>query len=168
MSDLKSQTMLSTTQSQLPILTGPATAAIFLKKARELLRSKFGEVGQNILNSTKTILEHPGPCPHYNDPRLHPITGAPIPNTRKYARITKTADQTADASFDDDTLPLTDAGEAKFNQDLKTWNTNNDRYHRLLDKHRDNDDESLGIKPATPGHLFVPRGHLFVTLNRRL
>jgi hypothetical protein len=171
MSDLKSQTISPTTPSQLPILTGPATAAIFLKKAREILRSQFGEVGQNILNSTKTTLDHPGPCPHYSDPRLHPITSAPIPNTRKYARITKTPDQTADSTFDDNTLPLTDAGEAKFNQDLKTWHTNNDRYHRLLDKHRDNDDglltllhnnisldalEVIRSNPLYPAYLALP------------
>ena len=172
MSDLKSQTTPPITSNRLPILTGPTTAALFLKKTRELLLSSYGEIGQNILNSTTTTLVDPGPCPHYNDPRLHPITGAPIPNTRKYARTTKTAAQTADPTFDDDTLPLTEAGEAKFNQDLKTWNINNDRYHRRLDKLRDIDDDLLTLlrdhisldalevirsNPLHPAYLALPR-----------
>ena len=54
------------TPDALPILTGPANVALFLKILREILRSQYGVVGQNILNSTTTTLTNPGPCPHYN------------------------------------------------------------------------------------------------------
>lgn len=133
------------TPDALPILTGPANVALFLKILREILRSQYGVVGQNILNSTTTTLTNPGPCPHYNDPRLHPITGAPIPNSRKYEQTTPTNAQLADPTFDHNTLPLTEAGENKLTQDIKTWNSNMDRYTRLLDKLRTHDDELLTL-----------------------
>eukprot|EP01035_Chromulina_nebulosa_P028542 gene28542-37691_t len=149
MSALPSQDPLplfpSSTQDPLPSLTGPANVAIFLKLLREMLRSQYGVVGQNILNSTTTTLINPGPCPHYNDPRLHPITAAPIPNSRKYEQTTPTNAQLADPNFDHNTLPLTEAGENKLTQDIKTWNSNMDRYTRLLDKHRTHDDELLTL-----------------------
>ena len=54
-------------------------------------------------------------------------------------------DQTAQA-FDDNTLLLiTAASQADLNQDTKTWHSNNDRYSRLLDKYRGNDDEILTL-----------------------
>ena len=81
MSELPSQTTTPITKSRLPILTGPANIAQFLKQFHELLPSRYGEVGQNILNSTTTTLVHPGKCPHYNDPHLLPINGTPLPNT---------------------------------------------------------------------------------------
>ena len=60
MSNLPSQTLSSTTPSSnsdpLPILTGPANVAFFLKNVHEVLRSKYGDIGQNILNSTTTTL----------------------------------------------------------------------------------------------------------------
>ena len=131
--------------TRLPILTGPGNVASFLKNVHEILRSKFGEVGQNILNSTTTTLVTPGPRPHYSDPHLHPIHGTPLPNTRKYARTTMTATEEEDPTFDRDTLLLTEAGNAEFNQDTKNWHAITDRYHRLLDKHRANDDELLTL-----------------------
>ena len=66
-------------------------------------------------------------------------------NTRKYERTPKTVEQIADANFDDDTLLLTEAGQAALNEDTKTWNTSMDRYVRLLDKHRGNDDAILTL-----------------------
>ena len=148
MSALSSQDPLPlqpSTPDALPILTGPANVALFLKTLREILRSQYGVVGQNILNSTTTTLTNPGPCPHYNDPRLHPITGAPIPNSRKYEQTTPTNAQLADPTFDHNTLPLTEAGENKLTQDIKTWNSNMDRYNRLLDKLRTHDDDLLTL-----------------------
>ena len=175
MSNLPSQTLSSTTPSSnsdpLPILTGPANVAFFLKNVHEVLRSKYGEIGQNILNSTTTTLVAPGPCPHYNDPRLHPITAAPIPNSRKYEQVAMTNIEAADPNFDTNTLPLTEAGESKLNQDIKTWHSLTDRYLRLLDKHRTNDDELLTLlrehispdalevikaNPAYPAYLALP------------
>ena len=63
----------------------------------------YGEIGQNILNSTTTTLVAPGPCPHYNDPCLHPITAAPIPNSRKYEQIAMTNIEAANPNFDTNT-----------------------------------------------------------------
>ncbi len=148
MSALSSQDHLAlvpSTSDSLPLLTRPANVALFLRVLREILRSQYGVVGQNILNSTTTTLINPGPCPHYNDPRLHPITAAPIPNSRKYEQAPPTNAQSADPTFDHNTLPLTEAGENKLNQDIKTWNSNTDRYNRLLDKHRTHDDELLTL-----------------------
>jgi len=81
----------------LPMLTGAADYPIYMTKLRNHLKSNFGNTGQNILKSTMNVtLRIPGPRPHYNDPRLHPDTNAPIPGTRMYEQEAPTPDQAAD------------------------------------------------------------------------
>ena len=68
MSALSSQDHLAlvpSTSDSLPLLTGPANVALFLRVLREILRSQYGVVGQNMLNSTATTQTNPGPCPQY-------------------------------------------------------------------------------------------------------
>jgi hypothetical protein len=98
--------------------------------------SNFGQSGQEIITATiiPLIHNHPGPLPHYGDPRLHPVTNGPIPNSRKYTRELPSEEETKDGNFDHDTLPLSSAGSAKFDHDLIT-------HSRLLTKHLDEIDK---------------------------
>mmetsp|Transcript_16880 Transcript_16880/g.24428 ORF Transcript_16880/g.24428 Transcript_16880/m.24428 type:complete len:436 (-) Transcript_16880:79-1386(-) len=128
-----------------PILQGSANIAAYMKALLDHLTSNYGTIGQNILHTTTTTLIPPGPCPAYNDPRSHPLTRVPIPGSRKYIQIDKTGPQIADATFDDNTLPLTAAGEQKLDHDTSTWQKSTSKYDTDLDKYRTLDDNLLNF-----------------------
>lgn len=149
MSSLPSQSTQSHTPANLvPILEGSANIAFYTKAIQDHLTSNYGTIGQNILHLTTTTLTPPGQKPSYMDPRLHPITQAPIPLSRKYAQIAKTAAQDADATFDDLTLPLTAASEQKLDNDITTWQKTSSKFDSDLDKFRKLDDELLNFLRA--------------------
>lgn len=144
MSSLASQ---SATTAEFPILNGSSNIAAFSKALTDHLASNYGTVGQNILNSTTTTLRDPGTaCPHYDDPRIHPNTLQPIPNTRKYLQVNLTRDEAAEgAAFDRSTLALTEASSAALNHDVVVWRKLSDTYNRDLEKYRTQDDSLLNF-----------------------
>lgn len=150
MSSLSSQSpqlqQLGTTL--VPILQGSANIAGYMKALHDHLTSNYGVIGQNILHSTVTALVPPGPCPDYNDERPHPLTKVPIPGSRKYAQVGKTPAQIADLTFDDNTLPLTAAGEQKLDHDTTTWQKSVTKYDTDLEKYRTLDDNLLNFLRA--------------------
>ena len=76
--------------------------------------------------------------PDYNDPRIHPTTKEPIPNTRKYLQRLRTEDEAQDQDFDEQTLELTPESEKNLESDISHWHhTVNrcERKHAILKAH---------------------------------
>lgn len=132
------------------MLTGAADYPIYMTKLRNHLKSNFGKTGQNILKSTMNVtLRNPGPRPHYNDPRLHPDTNAPIPGTRMYEQEAPTPDQAADLNFDHKTLALTKAASADLRTDRDNHSKELQIYETKLAKYRAEDDQLLNLLTST-------------------
>lgn len=141
MSNLSSLKTASSAKS-FPILTGSANISAFTKALNDRIASNYGDVGQHILNKTQTNLTHPGPCPHYNDPRLHPVTLQPIvPRSRLYRQKNQTPEEAADPNFDPQTLELTDTAKASLAHDITAWRKTNDNYTRDIKEQRSLDDD---------------------------
>jgi hypothetical protein len=137
MSSLPSQqSAIPPAHHTMSVLTGSGTFSLFHKDLKTHCMSNFGKSGQEILSATVIPLVHtkPGPPPHYNEERLHPVTKDPIPNSRKYAREAPTQEQADNVDFDHDTLPLSTAGSTKFDNDVTA-------HARLLTKHLDEIDK---------------------------
>lgn len=155
MSSLNSQL---STAPDFPHLLGSANIAVFMKALTDTLAYNYGTIGQNILNKTATTLTNPGPCPHYDDERLNPRTLLPIPDTRKYVQVNRTAEQIdLGLAFDDSILELTAASATALTQDVAAWRRLTDNYNRDLDKYRTQDDTLLEfiITHITKGALEI-------------
>ena len=133
----------------LPMLTGAADYPIYMIKLRTHLKSNFGKTGQNILKSTTITLVSPGARPHYNDPRLHPDTNAPIPGTRMYEQEAPTNAQAADANFDSNTLALTKSASADLRTDRENHSKELQIYETKLTKYRAEDDQLFNLLTST-------------------
>lgn len=132
MSSLPSQSPKVSTPSDFPTLIGIANYAAFRKAVDDHLTSNYGEIGQHLLNKTIAVLNPPGPKPHYNDQRLHPTTGAPIPGTRLYQQVNQTPAEAADATFDTQTLALTEAATRNLDSATQAWTKREDTYNARL------------------------------------
>jgi len=133
----------------LPMLTGPADYPIYIKELRILLRTNFGAIGQNIIKNTPIDLEHPGPKPHYDDPRINPRTHLPIPGSRMYAQEEKTDAEADDPDFDDSNLDLTPAARDLLKDNTATHNDLLKSYKKDLLKYREIDDSLLNLLYST-------------------
>ena len=153
MSSLSSQLLNSQlpTKNAFPYLEGSSNISVFMKALHVHLSSNFGIIGQNILNGAKIpigpqkTLVLPGPAPHYNDERLHPITLAPIPGQRKYIQMPMNAAQQLDPTFDRATLLLTDDSARTLKDDLYAHSKLQLKYETDLEKLRKEDDLCLNF-----------------------
>ena len=133
----------SPTTGTATILVGSSNWATFVRDIKNHLSTNCGQIGSDIVNNIDTVFEEAGPCPDYNDPRIHPGTGLPIPNSRKYRQRAMTQAEEADGDFDEETLELTAESEKKLDHDISHWQakaTRCEQKHALLKK---NDDEAL-------------------------
>ena len=76
--------------SQFELLDGQSNIASWSKNYLTFCQSNFGNVGQDISNQIATTTRHISQKPTYNDERLHPITGIPIPGSRQYEQAQPT------------------------------------------------------------------------------
>lgn len=89
------------------ILANSANWGSFKRDILSHFRTNFGQIGQDCINCDETPYEEAGPMPDYNDPRIHPQTKEPIPNSRKYLQRELTEAETQDQDFDPQTPELT-------------------------------------------------------------
>ena len=142
-SQLPSKDLDFPTTSSTTILIGSSNWATFVRDIKTHFSTNFGQIGSDIVNNTDTEFAEAGPPPDYNDPRIHPSTGEPIPNSRRYQQRAMTQDETDDRTFDRETLELTPESEKKLDHDISHWQakaTRCDQKHALLKKH---DDDAL-------------------------
>jgi hypothetical protein len=133
--------------SSIPTLTGASNFSSFHKAVKQHCSSNHGKSGQEIISATIIALihQHPGPAPHYNDPRLHPRLNTPIPETRKYPQVPPTRTQSADQNFDTETLELTPEGKADYKFDYTTHAKTLELHMNEIEKRQTHDTQLLNI-----------------------
>lgn len=146
MSSLPSQSLNKlSTPADFPTLIGIANYASFRKAVDDHLASNYGEIGQHLLQKSVAVLNPPGPKPHYNDQRLHPTTGVPIPGTRLYQQVNPTNAEAADIDFDTQTLALTEAATRNLDSATQAWTKREDTYNARILLLRQLDDACLNF-----------------------
>ena len=142
-SQLSTKTPETSSTDTATILTGSSNWPTFSRDIKTVFSTNFGQIGSDIVNNNDTTYEEAGPQPNYNDPRIHPSSGEPIPDSRKYQQRQMTQQEAADADFDRETLELTAESEKKLEHDITNWQakaTRCERKHATLKKH---DDDAL-------------------------
>jgi hypothetical protein len=144
---LSQHPVASSTPSSIPTLTGASNFSGFLKAVKQHCSSNHGKSGQEINSSTIIALihPHPGPAPHYNDPRLHPSLNTPILDIEKYPQVRLTREQAADEEFDTETLELTLEGKADFKFDCTTHSKKLELHINEIEKRQTHDTQLLNI-----------------------
>ena len=102
-------------------LTSTASWAGYERSTNTYFNTHFGQVFADLKNDVETTILQLGPRPHYNDPRINPVTNLPIIGSRMYRQVEKTPEQIADPNFDENTLELVPSEQTKLDKNQDTY-----------------------------------------------
>lgn len=134
----------------------------FKKTVHNHCHLNHGQVGQDLIKGSITVVAALGPSPHYNDELIHPVTHEKINGSRKYER--ESPPEEVPLGFDLDSLPLTEKGQTKFDKDTDSYDKRAAAHliaHNILKNHDDDlirvlhdniSQEALNQITITPQH----------------